>query len=130
MPILKMPGAIFLRTKSMTAYQTPMLKLMRIPHELNWNTAVNGKGVGGFVVGQVLENGVPISSRVMCYHRRTGTLIAKTWSDAEGNFRFDDLEPGVSLFLTTVNDKGLLIPFNAVTEDLIVSQPLPEEPNE
>lgn len=102
----------------------PMQSLANIktPHQLNSDFNISGTGVGGYIAGQVLEKGVPVSRRVMCYHRRTGSLIAKTWSSEEGNFRFDGLEPGIGLFLTSVNDMGLTIPFNAVTNDLVVSR--------
>lgn len=102
----------------------PMVGLVNIktPYQLNSDFNIGGTGVGGYITGQVLENNVPVSRRVMCYHRRTGSLIAKTWSSEDGNFRFDGLEPGIDLFLTSVNDMGLAVPFNAVTNDLVVSK--------
>lgn len=106
---------------------SPRLKSVKTPHHTNFKSALNGVGVGGYITGQVLENGAPVSRRVMCYHRRTGSLIAKTWSDTSGDFRFDDLEPGIAIFLTSVNDKGLAIPFNAVTQDQLVSKIILEE---
>lgn len=113
-------------------YRSPLIMVVastvKTPHRMNFNSTVNGMGVGGYITGRVLENSTPVSRRVMCYHRRTGSLISKTWSNENGDFRFDDLEPGIAIFLTSVNDKGLVVPFNAVTQDQLVSKSTLEEP--
>lgn len=91
---------------------------LRLPYLNNVPNASIGQGQGGFIRGRTLEKDVPISRRVMCYHRRTGELISKTWSDADGYFTFENLEPGIELYITSIDSDGNRA---AVTQDLLTA---------
>ena len=105
-----------------TAVTKPMS--LRLSHDYNTNVASNGQGDGGFIKGRTLEKNVPVSRRVMCYHKRTGALIAKTWSDSEGYFEFNNLEPGLALYITSIDNDGNVVNHAAVTQDLLTANSL------
>lgn len=97
---------------------------MRLPHANNVNVSRDGQGNTGFIKGRTLEKDLPVSRRVMCYHRRTGNLIAKTWSDNDGYFEFNNLEPNVSLYITSIDNDGNVVNHAAVTQDLLTAHEL------
>lgn len=93
-------------------------KIFRLPLVYRNNT-VNGTGENGFIEGRILNKGVPVSRRVMCFHRRTGQLISTCWSDADGYYRFDNLTAGIKVFITSVDDTVASTMQKAVTGDFI-----------
>lgn len=107
----------------MNRVTTNMVKPMlpRLTHSYSYETASDGQGESGFIKGRTLEKNVPVSRRVMCYHKRTGRLIAKTWSDSEGYFEFNNLEPGVELYITSIDNDGGVVNHAAVTQDLLTA---------
>lgn len=98
--------------------------ILRLSHSHNATTASNGQGDAGFIKGRTLEKDIPVSRRVMCYHKRTGALIAKTWSDSEGYFEFNNLEPGLELYITSIDNDGNAVNHTAVTQDLLTANML------
>lgn len=93
----------------------------RLPYRYNSQIATNGQGDGGTIKGRTLEQDNPVSRRVMCYHRRTGALISKTWSDKNGYFEFNNLAPGIELYITSIDNDGNVVNHAAVTQDLLVA---------
>ena len=93
-------------------------KVIKIPFVLR-RYKQQGEGENGFIEGKVLEKGLPVSRRVMCYHRRTGVLIKQTRSNGNGYFRFDGLASGIKVFITSVDDTGGSTMHKAVTGDFI-----------
>lgn len=94
---------------------------LRLAHSYNPKIASDGQGDGGFIKGRTLEKDVPVSRRVMCYHKRTGALISKTWSDSEGYFEFNNLEPDLELYITSIDNDGNPTNHAAVTQDLLIA---------
>jgi hypothetical protein len=47
-----------------------------------------------FVAGQVTIVGIPAARKVRLYRLNNGTLAQETWSNAQGAYRFDDVEAG------------------------------------
>ena len=99
-------------------------RALRLSHVYNPKIASDGQGDGGYIKGRTLEKDVPVSRRVMCYHKRTGRLIAKTWSDSEGYFEFNNLEPGLALYITSIDNDGNVVNHAAVTQDLLTANSL------
>lgn len=87
----------------------------------------SGTGKGGYISGRVFEKEIPVSRRVMCYHRRTGLLINSTYSDIDGNYRFDDLEPNANYFVVALDENNDSVQYNAVVQDLIAASINPLE---
>lgn len=97
----------------------PVVKNTWIPPSMNNTQARDGQDNSGFIAGRVLEKGLPVSRRVMCYHRRTGELLATTRSDADGYFRFDRLVEGIKVYVTSIDDNDDSVQHKAVTGDYI-----------
>lgn len=93
-------------------------KVIKIPFALR-SYKLQGEGEDGFIEGQVLEKGLPVSRQVMCYHRQTGLLIKKIRSNDSGYFRFDGLASGIKVFITSIDDNGDSVQHKAVTGDFI-----------
>lgn len=80
-----------------------------------------GRGRGGYIAGRVFEKEIPVARRVMCYHRRTGSLVNSTYSDDDGNYYFDDLEPNTNYFVISLDENNDAVQYNAVVQDLIAA---------
>lgn len=119
MPNLMMAQVLY------SALNMPTVKDVWIPPSMNTLMSKDGQDDSGFISGRVLEKGLPVSRRVMCYHRRTGILIANTRSDADGYFRFDKLMAGIKVFITSIDDDGDSVQHKAVTGDFITVQKIP-----
>jgi hypothetical protein len=53
-------------------------------------------GGNGQIIGTVKEKGQPdqpLVRQVLLYSENTHTLVAETWSDAVGNYRFEWIDP-------------------------------------
>lgn len=106
---------------SRSIFASSKVASLRLPHITNTEVARDGQGQGGVIKGRTLEKGLPVSRRVMCYHRRTGNLIMKTWSDKDGYFIFDNLEPNIELYITSIDNNGNVLNHEAVTQDLLTA---------
>lgn len=80
-----------------------------------------GEGADGFIAGIVTEKELPVIRRVMCYHRKSGTLLKTTWSDINGHYRFDGLVANLAYFITSVDENVDAVQYNAVTQDLVAA---------
>lgn len=80
-----------------------------------------GQGDDGYIVGKVTEQGVPVSRRVMCYHRVSGVLVRTVRSDTSGDYRIDGLLKNTRYYITSIDEIGTDIQYNAVTQDLITA---------
>ena len=55
---------------------------------------VRDKARMGVIAGTVLDiQAQPVSRRVRVHERATGRIVRETWSDADGKYRFTDLDP-------------------------------------
>lgn len=70
-----------------------------------------------FIAGTVQLNGAPVRRRVRCVERQTGLLIAETWSEADGSYRFDDLYPGRPYIVIAMD---YALQYNAVIADNVI----------
>lgn len=75
----------------------------------------------GFISGVVTEQNVPVSRRVMCFHRKSARLISITYSGEDGRYTFKNLVPASEYFITSIDDNNDGIQYNAVTQDLIIA---------
>jgi len=98
----------------------PTLISVEAPASLAVNRP-SGAGSDGFIKGVVTEKGLPVSRRVMCYHRKSGALISSTWSDLNGNYNISGLVAGIRYFVTSIDEDGNEPQYNAVTQDLITA---------
>lgn len=72
------------------------------------------------MTGQVFEGkDKPVSRRVMCYHQRTGELVATTLSDDKGYFEFTELLQGVAYFLVSLDENNDSTHYNLTGKDLV-----------
>lgn len=105
----------------MKIYKVKKPRFIQVPNRLKFITLKNGQGDDGYISGIVTENSLPVSRRVMCYHRLTGIWLATTSSGDDGVYRFDGLVAGVKYFITSLDEADDGIQYNAVTQDLIVA---------
>ncbi|MFT0771298.1 hypothetical protein [Psychrobacter aquimaris] len=70
----------------------------------------------GFVAGKVLIKGVPTARQVICVARANKKVIATTWSDDAGNYRFDNLVKGSEYICLAIDHTRN---YNAVVQDMI-----------
>ena len=73
----------------------------------------------GSITGKVLEQGVPVSRRVLCHQRDTGALVASTWSDASGNYVFNGLDGSKKHYIVSLDEDMSSTQYNAVVQDLV-----------
>lgn len=73
----------------------------------------------GSISGKVLEQGVPVSRRVLCHERATGVLVGSTWSDASGDYVFNDLDDSKKYYVVSLDEDMSTTQYNAVVQDLI-----------
>lgn len=95
--------------------------LITLPAGLRGDNIKNGQGDTGYIKGKTTEKGVPVSRRVMCYHRLTGELVASTWSELDGSYQLNGLVSNVAYFVTSIDENNDSVQYNAVTQDLIVA---------
>ncbi len=93
----------------------------RLPVYLQGNNANTGQGDTGYITGIITEKEIPVSRRVMCYHRLTGDLVGKTWSGIDGSYTFTDLIADVEYFVTSIDENVDAVQYNAVTQDLVAA---------
>ncbi len=73
----------------------------------------------GVIAGKVLEQGVPVSRRVLCHQRDTGKLVGSTWSDASGDYIFNGLDDSKKYYVVSLDEDMSTTQYNAVVQDLI-----------
>lgn len=85
-------------------------------------SAVSGGGTvsgGGSITGKVLENGLPVSRRVMLYERKTGAYAGQVRSNADGVYTFKRTNEALLYFVVSVDDNSDGVQYNLVGQDLI-----------
>ena len=95
--------------------------LISIPTSLRGDYSKNGQGDTGYIKGIITEKEIPVSRRVMCYHRATGILVGSVWSGVDGGYTFTDLIADVDYFITAVDEHVDAVQYNAVTQDLVTA---------
>lgn len=73
----------------------------------------------GSVSGRVLENGIPVSRRVMLYERSTGEYAGQTRSNIDGYYTFKRTNEALVYFIVSVDDNNDGVQYNLVGQDLI-----------
>lgn len=73
----------------------------------------------GSISGRVLENGLPVSRRVMLYDRRTGAYAGQTRSDRDGHYTFKRTNEALIYFIVSIDDNNDGVQYNLVGQDLI-----------
>lgn len=73
----------------------------------------------GSISGRVLENGLPVSRRVMLYERKTGMYAGQTRSDSDGSYTFKRTNENMTYFIVSVDDNNDDTQYNLVGQDLI-----------
>lgn len=81
-----------------------------------------GKGQNGFIRNKVLEQGNPVSRRVICLHRSSGLFVDQTWSDKNGVYEFNNLEAGVKYILLSIDENNDGKQWNVVGQDLVEAE--------
>lgn len=82
-------------------------------------------GGSGFIAGTVKEKGQPdqpLVRQVLLYSENTRTLVASTWSDAEGRYRFAHIDPQQRYTVVSYDHEGL---YRAVIADRLSPEPMP-----
>ena len=83
----------------------------------NWS-GINLNGDGS-ISGKVLENGLPVSRRVMLYERNTGVYAGQTRSGTDGNYTFKRTNKELIYFIVSIDDNNDGVQYNLVGQDLI-----------
>lgn len=73
----------------------------------------------GSISGKVLENGLPVSRRVMLYVRGTGAYVGQVRSDADGSYTFKNTDENLLYFVVSIDDSNNGVQYNLVGQDLI-----------
>ena len=82
--------------------------------------AKNNVALTSSIVGRVFEKDIPVSRRVACYDRKSGQLVAQTWSSENGDYEFNNLpNDGRHYYIVTTDGSGSNTYYNAVVQDLI-----------
>lgn len=72
------------------------------------------------ITGRVVDKeNTPIAGRVFCYERATGFLVGSTYSNANGDYIFFNLDDKKEYFVTAIDEDKRTQQENAVTQDLI-----------
>lgn len=85
----------------------------------SYSAAAPHQGGNGSISGRVLENGIPVSRRVMLYDRKTGAYAGQVRSDADGNYTFKRTNEALVYFIVSVDDSNDGVQYNLVGQDLI-----------
>ena len=80
---------------------------------------INRGNSKGAITGKTLEQGQPVSRRVLCHQRDTGALVASTWSNANGDYVFKGLDNTKKYYVVALDEDMSAIQYNAVVQDLI-----------
>ena len=80
---------------------------------------INRGNIKGLISGRTLEQGVPVSRRVLCHQRDTGVLVASTWSNANGDYVFKGLDNTKKYYVVSLDEDMSTTQYNAVVQDLI-----------
>ncbi|WP_176493342.1 carboxypeptidase-like regulatory domain-containing protein [Cobetia sp. 5-25-4-2] len=74
----------------------------------------------GVIAGTVLDiQAQPVSRRVRVHERATGRIVRETWSDADGKYRFTDLDPRIAFYVMAFDHT---LQQNAVVSDNVHSE--------
>ncbi|WP_156961938.1 carboxypeptidase-like regulatory domain-containing protein [Cobetia amphilecti] len=74
----------------------------------------------GIIAGTVLDiQAQPVSRRVRVHERATGRIVRETWSDADGKYRFTDLDPRRAFYVMAFDHT---LQQNAVVSDNVHSE--------
>lgn len=71
----------------------------------------------GTISGVVTINDVPGSRRVRLFIRTTGQLVDEVWSEADGNYTFTNVVPGIEYFVVGHDHTRS---YNAVVQDMVM----------
>ena len=77
------------------------------------------------ITGTVKEKGQPdqpLVREVLLYSENTHTLVASTWSDAAGNYRFERIDPQQRYTVISTDYQQL---YRAVIADNLKPEPMP-----
>jgi hypothetical protein len=79
----------------------------------------------GFIAGTTKEKGTPDHpkvARVQLISENTSTMVAETWSDASGNYRFENLDRNQRYTVIGYDREHL---YRAVIADNLTPEPMP-----
>jgi hypothetical protein len=82
-------------------------------------------GGHGFITGTVKEKGQPdqpLVRRVQLISENANVLVAETWSDAAGNYRFEFIDPAQRYTVVSYDYQHL---YRAVIADNLKPEPMP-----
>lgn len=81
---------------------------------------VADRNLFGFIAGTVLDiQAQPVSRRVRVHERATGRIVREAWSDADGKYRFTDLDPRRAFYVMAFDHT---LQQNAVVSDNVHSE--------
>ncbi|MBS4154962.1 LamG-like jellyroll fold domain-containing protein [Cobetia sp. MC34] len=81
---------------------------------------VSDPALMGVIAGTVLDiQAQPVSRRVRVHERATGRIVRETWSDADGKYRFTDLDPRRAFYVMAFDHT---LQQNAVVSDNVHSE--------
>lgn len=82
-------------------------------------------GGNGQITGTVKEKGQPdqpLVRQVLLYSENTHTLVASTWSEADGTYRFERIDPQQRYTVISTDYREM---FRAVIADNLMPAPMP-----
>ncbi len=82
-------------------------------------------GGNGQIIGTVKEKGQPdqpIVRQVLLYSENTHTLVASTWSQADGTYRFERIDPQQRYTVVSTDYRQM---YRAVIADNLGPEPMP-----
>lgn len=79
----------------------------------------NGMGV---ISGKISRLGVYGTYHVLLFSKKTKTIIKDTWSDAEGNYSFNNIAPTEKAYFIIAFDENRADPVNAAISDYVTPE--------
>lgn len=102
------------------AMRVPKPRLHKVVYGADTLAIDNSVRTGnGSISGKVLENGLPVSRRVMLYVRGTGAYVGQVRSDADGSYTFKNTDENLLYFVVSIDDSNNGVQYNLVGQDLI-----------
>mgnify|MGYP001257113766 FL=1 len=126
-PRIPYPSAIKADGRSLVSSTVDLVSYLGVIDQIDGSGA-NGTPTGGVsvparmgvIAGTVLDiQAQPVSRRVRVHERATGRIVRETWSDADGKYRFTDLDPRRAFYVMAFDHT---LQQNAVVSDNVHSE--------
>lgn len=99
----------------------PTIKLVGVNSAINAPERPTSSGYSGngSITGVVRQNGIPTSKRLNLHARPKGNLIATTWSNDQGVYKFSSVSRQHKYYIVSIDEDSSSQQYPALIQDLI-----------